>query len=123
MDKVKIFLGNFISALLAQSWIFGMFLSITKQLSTERVLQILPLALIVASIYGLVQMLGHIFITNKTALRFLFLIPAFSVCFVGFAVAEESMLFYACGGALMLSGYGAIMREKKLERMSKANGN
>lgn len=123
MNKVKIFFGNFISALLAQSWVFGMFLSIIKQLNKERVLQILPLALIVAAIYGLVQMLGNIFITNKTALRFLFLIPAFSVCAVGLAVAEESMLFYACGSALLLSGYGAIMREKKLERMSKANGN
>lgn len=117
MKNAKIFSRHFVSSLLTQAWVFGMFFSITKQLTTTKVLQTLPLVATTAIIYSIIQLLGAMFISNKVALRFLFLIPTVSICSAGLILNnEDSMLFYAAGAALLLAGYANIMREKKIKQ-------
>lgn len=123
MHKVKIFFGNALAVLLAFSWMGGMFFSITKQLNSDKIMQVLPLAIIASGIYGMVQVLGQQFIVNPTAKRLLFIIPAVSLIVAGFTLAETPMDYYLAAGAVALAGYGKIMQERKKALIASKNGN
>lgn len=123
MHKVKIFFGNALAVLLAFGWMGGMFFSITKQLNSHKILQVLPLAIIASGIYGIVQVLGQQFISNTTAKKLLFLIPVFSLIIAGLTLAETPMDYYLAAGAIALAGYGKIMQERKKALIASKNGN
>jgi hypothetical protein len=124
MNKIKAFIIDFLSAVAAMAWLGGMFLSITKQLSENKILEILPIALISSAIYAGVQLMGRTMITNKTVQHFIFLIPALTLLSLGFMPSEKGNLnFFVCGAGLLLVGYGSFLKHKKQAQIQQANGN
>jgi hypothetical protein len=125
MNKVKAFVIDFLSAVAAMAWAGFMFLSITSQLTLDKVYEILPIALISSAIYAGVELLGQSMISNKKVARFIFLMPALSLMSLGFMPSEKGNLnFFVCGAGLLLAGYGKFLKLKKQQQQTQqANGN